>query len=244
MMTGGVRCWGGNGNGQLGDGTTTDRSTPPGADVLTGVAAIAAGSQHTCALMTTGGVRCWGGNGNGQLGDGTTTDRSTPPPSDAGADLAAVSAGDSHTCALTTAGGVRCWGHNLYGELGIGSYDAVLAPPATDVLTGVAQIIAANMFTCALTTGGGVRCWGYNSHGEIGDDTSLAVDRWTPQTADILGGVASLAAGSAHVCARMASGGVRCWGDNETGQLGDGMRPILALTPPTLDIPGFTGTCP
>jgi alpha-tubulin suppressor-like RCC1 family protein len=244
MMTGGVRCWGGNGNGQLGDGTTTDRSTPPGADVLTGVAAIAAGSQHTCALMTTGGVRCWGGNGNGQLGDGTTTDRSTPPPSDAGADLAAVSAGDSHTCALTTAGGVRCWGHNLYGELGIGSYDAVLAPPATDVLTGVAQIIAANMFTCALTTGGGVRCWGYNSHGEIGDDTSLAVDRWTPQTADILGGVASLAAGSAHVCARMASGGVRCWGDNETGQLGDGMRPILALTPPTLDMPGFTGTCP
>ncbi|HEY7375589.1 MAG TPA: hypothetical protein VIF57_25755 [Polyangia bacterium] len=243
MTTGGVRCWGANGSGQLGDGSTVDRSTPPAADVLTGVKAIAAGGSHTCALMTTGGVRCWGANGSGQLGDGSTTDRPAPPAADAGADFAAVSAGDTHTCALTTAGGVRCWGHNGDGELGIGSYDIVLAPPGTDVLSGVKQVVASNLFTCALTTTGGVRCWGYNSHGEIGDDTVLAVDRLSPQTMDILSGVASLSAGFLHVCARMTSGGVRCWGANDTGQLGDGLRPIYALTPPTMDMPGFTGTC-
>jgi alpha-tubulin suppressor-like RCC1 family protein len=170
-------------------------------------------------------------------------DRSTPPGADVGGGFAAVSAGDTHTCALTTAGGVRCWGHNADGELGIGHYDIVSSPPTTDVLTGVKQVVASNVFTCALTTGGGVRCWGYNSHGEIGDDTVLAVDRLSPAAVDILGGVASLAAGTAHVCAVMATGGVRCWGGNDNGQLGDGMAPILALTPPTMDIPGFTGTC-
>jgi alpha-tubulin suppressor-like RCC1 family protein len=243
MTTGGVRCWGGNGDGQLGDGSTTDSPRPPTADVLTGAKAVSAGGTHTCALMTSGGVRCWGANGNGQLGDGTTDDRSTPPAADVGGDFAAVSAGDTHTCALTTAGGVRCWGHNADGELGIGRYDVVLSPPTTDVLTGVKQVVASNVFTCALTTSGGVRCWGYNSHGEIGDDTVLAVDRLSPAAVDILGGVTSLAAGAAHVCAVMATGGVRCWGGNDDGQLGDGMVPIIALTPPTMDIPGFTGTC-
>jgi len=70
MSNGGVRCWGLNDNGQLGDGTTTSRSTPPTSDMLTGVQAITADYAHTCALMGTGGVHCWGGNDNGQLGDG------------------------------------------------------------------------------------------------------------------------------------------------------------------------------
>ena len=240
---GGVRCWGSNDHGQLGDGTMNDRATPTATDVLTGVAAFSAGGSHTCALTTAGGVRCWGANGSGQLGDGTTSDSSTPPTTDVATAIAAVSAGDTHTCALTTAGGVRCWGHNNDGELGIGSYDPVLAPPATDVLSGVAQVIAANLFTCARLTTGGVRCWGYNSHGEIGDDTVLAVDRLSPAATDILTGVASLTAGLTHVCALMQSGGVRCWGGNDGGQLGDGMRPIFALTPPTMDITGFIGTC-
>ena len=106
--------------GQLGDGTTTDRWTPPTSDVLTGVQAIAAGDDHTCALMTTGGVRCWGDNDYGQLGDGTTTDRSTPPASDVLTGVQAIAAGDGHTCALMTTGGVRCWGCDAYGQLGDG----------------------------------------------------------------------------------------------------------------------------
>ena len=244
MMTGGVRCWGANRSGQLGDGSTSDRAQPPTTDVLTGVKAIAAGGAHTCALMDGGGVRCWGANGSGQLGDGTMTDRSSPPTSDAGGGFAAIVAGDTHTCGLTTAGGVRCWGHNADNELGTAvPYDTVLSPPATDAMTGVTQIAAGNLFTCALTTAGGVRCWGYNSHGEIGDDTEIAVDRPRLPTTDILTGVASITAGLTHACARMTSGGFRCWGGNDFGQLGDGMAPIFALTPPTLDTPGFRGTC-
>ena len=216
---------------------------PPDTDVLSGVKAIAAGGAHTCALMTTGGVRCWGANASGQLGDGSTADQNAPPAADVVGDIAAVSAGDNHTCALTTAGGVRCWGNNIDGQLGIGSFDPVVSPPSTDVLTGVKQVVASTAFTCALTTSGGVRCWGFNSIGAIGDDTVLQVDRLRPAAVDVLGGVASLAAGFTHVCARMTSGGVRCWGGNEAGQLGDGMRPIFAFTPPTMDTLGFSGTC-
>jgi alpha-tubulin suppressor-like RCC1 family protein len=244
MTGGGVRCWGANESGQLGDGTMADRLTPPATDAISGAQAIATGGAHTCVLTTAGGVRCWGANGQGQLGDGTTTNRPTAPPADVAGGMAAVSAGDIHTCALTNAGGVRCWGHNLDAELGIGSYDTVIAPPSTDVLTGVKQVVAANLFTCALLTTGGIRCWGLNSHGEIGDDTELQVDRRSAAAVDVLGGAASLAAGFTHVCARMTGGGVRCWGGNESGQLGDGLRPINALTPPTMDGPGFTGTCP
>src|SRR6185436_19202072 len=126
----------------------------------------------------------------------------------------------------TNAGGVRCWGRNTDGELGTGSSTALLSPPDMDVLSGVKQILAAGRFTCALLTSGGVRCWGYNGLGVIGDETLIQAERISPGTVDVLGGAASLAGGVAHACARMTSGGVRCWGANQAGQLGDGMAPI------------------
>jgi len=88
--------------------------------------AIAAGDQHTCALMVSGGVRCWGDNLYGQLGDGTTTDRKTPQTSDVLTGVQAIAAGDSHTCALMDSGGVRCWGDNYFGELGLGPSELVV----------------------------------------------------------------------------------------------------------------------
>ena len=239
-----MRCWGANDFGQLGDGTTVDRLTPPTADVLTGVKAIAAGGSITCALTTAGGVRCWGANTFGQLGDGTTVDRASPPPSDAIAGVASLSVASGHTCVVTTAGGIRCWGHNGEGELGDGTWGLdSITPPAADVLSAARAVGAGPTFTCALTAAGGVRCWGYNSDGQIGDDTPNAVDRLTPADTDILGGVQAISVGSAHACALMGTGAVRCWGANTYGQLGDGLAPDPAIYPPPRDIVSFAGTC-
>ena len=161
--TGGVRCWGYNSHGQLGDNTTTNLYSPPSSDALTGVAQIAAGIYHTCALMSrTGGVRCWGYNGHGQLGDKSTNDLHSPPNSDVLKGVAQITIGWAYTCVLMSeTGGVRCWGGNSYGQLGDGNSIDIHSPPSNDVLTGVAQIAAGDSHMCALMSGaGGMRCWG------------------------------------------------------------------------------------
>ncbi|HEX2658415.1 MAG TPA: hypothetical protein VHU40_09090, partial [Polyangia bacterium] len=243
LVGSGVRCWGANQAGQLGDGTTTDRATPPTTDALAGAQAIVAGANHTCVLTAAGGVRCWGANAFGQLGDGTTNDRATPPTTDVLSDVASLAAGNAHTCAVTSAGGLRCWGHNGGGELGNGSLLDVPSPPPTDALAGVRQVSAGASFTCARLTSGGLRCWGYNSDGQIGDDTPNATEKTSPGTSDVLTDVVGVALGDAHVCAQTKTGGVRCWGANAFGQLGDGLTPDPAAAPPPSDVLRFAGTC-
>jgi alpha-tubulin suppressor-like RCC1 family protein len=222
--TGGVRCWGYNTYGQLGDGTTTGRGTPPDTDVLADVQAIAVGGAFTCALTTAGGVRCWGNNWAGQLGDGTHTHRSTPPDTDVLAGVQAITAGAAHICALMNSGGVRCWGHNYRGQLGDGTTTSRMTPPDTDVLADVQSIVATDEETCAVTTTGGLRCWGGGS--------SL---QSVPPSTDMLTDVRRIAMAPSHTCALMGSGGVRCWGDNGYGELGDGTVSV-SPNPPETDI--------
>src|SRR5439155_650095 len=157
------KCWGGNFSGQLGDGTTTNRSTADLVDGLRIVTGVAAGNAHSCALTGAGAVKCWGYNDYGQLGDGTTTERHTPDFVDGSTHLVtAVAAGFYHTCALTDPGAVKCWGYNGYGQLGDGTTASRSTPDFVDGLThGVIAIAAGAYHTCALTDPGGVKCWGY-----------------------------------------------------------------------------------
>jgi alpha-tubulin suppressor-like RCC1 family protein len=179
---GAVLCWGGNFSGQLGDGTTTGRTTPVAVQGLqTGVVALEAFGGHSCAITSARGLVCWGLGLSGQLGQGSNTSSNVPVAvSGLGSGVAAVNAGSYHTCALTQAGAALCWGFNSKGQLGNGSTTSSNVPLAvTGLGTGVLAIGAGSNFSCALTDDGAY-CWGFNNAGRLGDGSTT--DRSTPVT--------------------------------------------------------------
>jgi alpha-tubulin suppressor-like RCC1 family protein len=220
---GGVKCWGANFYGALGDNSTTDSSVPVAVTGLSsGVAAITAGSHHTCALTTVGAVQCWGSNFSGELGNNTTTNSAVPVVvTGLASGVAAIAAGGQHTCALTTAGTVQCWGTNGYGQLGNNSTASSSVPVGvTNLSSGVAAITAGNDHSCALTTAGAVQCWGLNVEGQLGNN-STASSSVPVGVTNLSSGVAAITAGNAHSCALTTAGSVQCWGHNVVGQLGN-----------------------
>jgi alpha-tubulin suppressor-like RCC1 family protein len=232
MDNGSVSCWGGNWDGQLGDGTNTDRNTPTQISSFgegrTAVA-LTAGEYHTCVILDDGSVSCWGYNEYGQLGDGTTTARNTTTQtSSLGTDRTAVAinAGGYHTCAILDDGSVSCWGRNWAGQLGDGTSTDRDTPTQTSSLgtdrTAVA-ITAGKFHTCAILDDGSVSCWGYNGYGQLGDGTTT--NRNTPTQTSTLGTdrtAVAITAATRHTCAILDDGSVSCWGYNSKGQLGDG----------------------
>jgi alpha-tubulin suppressor-like RCC1 family protein len=218
-----VKCWGYNGDGELGNGASGDRSTPVGVVGLSsGVTALSFDFEHVCALTSAGKVKCWGLNDRSQLGDGTTISRSAPVDVVGVSGATAVAAGQSHSCALTS-GGVKCWGANDNGQLGDSTTTSRPTPVSvTGLGTGVTALSAGDFHTCAVTSGAGVTCWGLNASGQLGDNTTT--DRSSPVAVTGLGaGLAVvLSSGGSSNCVVTSGGGAKCWGDNAYGSLGDG----------------------
>ena len=231
-----VKCWGRNQDGELGVGSTTSSFNTPQAINTLGTnrhaISLALGQGFTCALLDDGSIKCWGQDNFGQRGDGggSGSDIRSPPSSaislPAGRTATQISAGEFHVCALLDDASVVCWGKNSEGQLGDGTTTQRTAPVTTSSFGSghSASFISAGYdHTCALLTDGGVRCWGSNNNGQLGDGTST--DRTSPPSSDInLGSgytAIGVSAGGGHTCAMLNDGDMKCWGARGGGQLGD-----------------------
>jgi alpha-tubulin suppressor-like RCC1 family protein len=232
---GGVKCWGLNSDGELGDGSTTDSSTPVDVSGLSsGVVAIGAGNDWSCALTSGGAVKCWGFNGGGRLGDGSTTSSSTPVDvSGLSSGVAAIAVGLSFNCALTSGGSVECWGENDFGQLGVGTvtgpqtcpptaFPCSTVPVAVIGLPSAKAIAAGGNEACAVTSAGAAKCWGDSSFGGLGNGTQQSFSSTPVDVTGLSSGVMSIDVGDLHACAVTSGGAATCWGLNGNGQLGDG----------------------
>jgi alpha-tubulin suppressor-like RCC1 family protein len=219
-------AWGQNTSGQVGIGTTTNRTTPALVPTLTGVTAVAGGQTHTLAATVDGRLFAWGGNSSGQLGDGTTTMRTRPVHIAALSGITAVAAGTSHSLALTAEGEIYAWGLGSNGRLGLGSTTSQQVPTLVPGLSGVVAIAAGSTHSLAVTSAGQVYAWGANSSSQLGDGSTTA----RPSPTLIAGGtsVIAVAAGASHSLALRGGSEVLAWGAGSSGQLGLG-----TLTPRT-----------
>jgi alpha-tubulin suppressor-like RCC1 family protein len=205
-----VWAWGSNNHGELGDGTTMDRSTTVQVTGLANVQAIAAGAGHSLALRSDGTVWAWGSNEFGELGDGTTTNRSTPVQVSGLLSVQAIAAGFDHSLALRSDGTVWAWGSNNYGELGNDSTSNRGTPVQVSGLQSVQAIAAGSTHSLALRSDGTVWAWGANWSGKLGDGTTT--DRGTPVRVLGLSDVQAIKAGGRHSLGLGSNGTVWEWG--------------------------------
>ncbi len=230
LGNGGAWCWGDNGYGQLGDGTTTDRQMPVqvmGLPAGTSVSFVGAGDENTCAALDNGSLWCWGRNDRGQLGDGTNDDSLVPVQVlniPVGHTITGLATGLYHTCIIMESREVWCWGTNYFGELGDGSTGSQSLAVQVQGLPDdavVSKIAAGYSFTCALLQDGTVWCWGDNISGTVGDGTTENRSQPT-QVVGLDADASRLSAGQNHACVVLQDGTAKCWGANYDGELGDG----------------------
>jgi alpha-tubulin suppressor-like RCC1 family protein len=234
-----VLCWGGRIGGHVGGGVDGDNIIPFQMEGLQDIRAIGSGS-HICVVTQSGGAKCWGKNSSGELGDNTITHRALPVDVvGLGQEITAITPALAHTCALTTVGGVKCWGANEYGQLGNNSKIPSLTPVDVVGLGGqVAALSAAGYRTCVVLRSGGAQCWGMNINGGLGNNSTI--DSAVP--VDVVGlttNVSAISVGTGHACALTTAGGVKCWGYNDEGQLGNpGSHSKVPV-----DVTGLTSGC-
>ncbi|MEU2735929.1 hypothetical protein ABZ656_10940 [Streptomyces sp. NPDC007095] len=238
-----VQSWGANGSGRLGDGTVFSHNAPGQVVNLADATDIAAGGTHSLALLSDHTVVAWGRDNYGQLGNGTNADSSVPVRVEGLNKVIAIAAGLNHSLALREDGTVWAWGHNDNGQLGDGTTASRNVAAQVSDLTGVTLIAAGADHNLALVggpgNGGVVMAWGHNATGQLGDDSST--NRYTPvKTQDAWSGEVSwIAAGCNHsVAVTGTDSTLHTWGQNTSGQLGDGATDQRNTPVP---VPGLTG---
>ena len=201
-----LKCWGDNDYGQLGDGASEERNSPVSVDLGTGrtAKAVAAGNDHTCAILDDGSLKCWGKVDNGRLGNGINDDTHEPTSIGLGASrtVQMVDAGKKHTCAVLDDGSLKCWGENRWGQLGDGTRIERHIPTTVNLGNNrIAQSVSSgDTNTCAILDDDSVKCWGL-SYGNGLSSISLGASR----TAEII------SAGDRYTCALLDDDSVKCW---------------------------------
>jgi alpha-tubulin suppressor-like RCC1 family protein len=244
ILTGGsVRCWGQNDKGQLGLGNTTDPQVQVGSAInfgsgLTAIA-ISASLGYACAILSDNNVHCWGDNSHGLLGLGnnTSTVYSGTVALASGTVVTGVATGPSHACALISGGAVHCWGDNREGEYGLGSTTPKNTNSALPSSYGNASlksgltatsISLGDSFNCSRLDDGELECWGYNGTGQLGlGSTQTVGDVAIPGSTGLVStgstAVSQVVNGQSHTCILYANNaGIKCWGGNQSGELGYG----------------------
>ena len=222
-------CWGYNRQGQLGDGTNTDRNVPTPVAGTTKFSRLAAGRYFTCGLTSAGATWCWGDNSSGQLGNGQTgggsdsANKNAPGLVQGNVALQSIVTGQLHVCGVNATGATYCWGAYPSGQLGNGSGQNQTTPGrSAAALTLESLALGGDNHTCGVTADGTAWCWGNNTFGQLGDGKKSNASQREPST--VTGGqkFTVLALGRTHTCGLIADGSAYCWGSNTQGQLGDG----------------------
>lgn len=235
-LDGAAKCWGGDDQGQLGNGSAGASSTAVSVDGAgSGVTAISGGFFFSCAVVE-GAAKCWGADDEGQLGNGAAG-ASTSPVQVEGltSGVSGITVGDANACAVVN-GGIKCWGRGADGQLGNGGGSSTVPVDVSGITAGSGATVVAtgSSHTCAVVSGA-AKCWGLNGSGRLGNGSVTA----SPTPVDVTGltsGVTDVSVGLAHSCAVVA-GAAKCWGFDSSGQVGNG--PAGGTTTPT-DVTGLS----
>lgn len=218
-----VWSWGRNDFGQCGVGHLEHLSVPTQTKELDDVVSLVGGGGHTLAVRADGTVWSWGHNQRGDCGDGTTDNRDVPGPVLGVTDVRTAGWGGGHGLALLRDGTVRAWGHNLFGALGDGTTTTRPTPIAVPGIDEVVFLTGGGGHTVALTADGAYWAWGRNDRGQLGDGTTES--RLVPTRIELFDDgrrVVDVSAGFFHTLVRTDDGAVWSFGNNDSGQLGDG----------------------